>query len=210
MVKPNSRGRGTVPWPDAVFTVAAHRMVQLPPDTGAEAAIVGRSNAGKSSALNAITGKPALARVSKTPGRTQQMVVFELKPERRLVDLPGYGYAAVPETLRQHWGGELRRYFETRACLRGLMLTMDIRHPLREGDWHMLELAATRRLPVHVLLTKADKLGRGAAGKTLVAVTKELQAQYGEVVTVQLFSAPKRDGADAARARLKVWLAGSG
>ena len=198
-----------VPWPAAVFVTAAHRLVQMPPDTGVEVAIVGRSNAGKSSALNAITGKPALARVSKTPGRTQQLVVFDLEPDsgRRLIDLPGYGYAAVPVTLREHWGIELRLYFETRTSLRGLVIAMDIRHPMREGDLSMIGLAAARGLPVHVLLTKADKLGRGAASAQLAAVRRGLYEIAGELATVQLFSAPKRDGVEEARRRIIDWLA---
>jgi len=205
-----SRGthrRDRVQWEAAAFITAAHRQAQLPPDEGAEVAIAGRSNAGKSSALNAITGKAALARVSKTPGRTQQLVVFELAPGRRLVDLPGYGYAAVPTALREHWGTELRRYFETRASLRGLLMAMDIRHPLRDGDRAMIALAAARGLPVHVLLTKADKLGRGAAGTQLAAVRKALFEMAGGLATVQLFSSPKRIGVDEARRRILDWLA---
>lgn len=202
-----ARGGQGAPWPAAVFVTAAHRLVQLPPDEGAEVAVAGRSNAGKSSALNAITGKAALARVSKTPGRTQQLVVFDLEPGRRLVDLPGYGYAAVPVTLREHWGTELRRYFETRAALRGLVIAMDIRHPLRDGDRAMIALAAARGLPVHVLLTKADKLGRGAASAQLAAVRKGLFEMAGDLATVQLFSSPKRTGVDEARRRIIDWLA---
>lgn len=199
-----------IPWPAAVFLTAAHRLVQLPPDEGAEVAIVGRSNAGKSSALNAITGKPALARVSKTPGRTQQLVVFDLEPGRRLVDLPGYGYAAVPMALREHWGTELRSYFELRESLRGLVIAMDIRHPMREGDVAMIALAAARGLPVHVLLTKADKLGRGAASAQLAGVRRELESLTAGLASVQLFSSPKRDGVEAARRRIIDWLADTG
>lgn len=195
-----------MPWPAAAFVIAAHRLAQLPPDEGAEVAVAGRSNAGKSSALNAITGKTALARVSKTPGRTQQMVVFELEPGRRLIDLPGYGYAAVPATLRRHWGTELQRFFETRASLRGLLIAMDIRHPLRDGDRSMIALAAARGLPVHVLLTKADKLGRGAAAAALVAVRKGLAELAGERATVQLFSTPERVGVEEARRVIGDWL----
>jgi GTP-binding protein len=207
MVKPPSPPHSGPPWPAATFATAAHRLDQMPPDEGAEVAVVGRSNAGKSSALNAITGKPALARVSKTPGRTQQLVVFDLEPGRRLVDLPGYGYAAVPVTLREHWGTELRRYFETRGALRGLVIAMDIRHPLRDGDRVMIALAAARALPVHVLLTKADKLGRGAAADQLAAVRKGLVEMAGGLATVQLFSSPKRTGVDEARRRIVDWLA---
>jgi GTP-binding protein len=205
----NAASRAAVPWAKAAFTLAAHRLDQLPADRGAEVAFAGRSNAGKSSAINAITGQSALARVSKTPGRTQQLVVFTLDGERRLVDLPGYGYAEVPVSLRAHWGETLSRFFRERAALRGLLIAMDIRHPMREYDTQMLALAAERALPVHVLLTKADKLGRGQASQTLAAVRRALAEQPGEV-SVQLFSAPTRDGVPAARAVIARWLSASG
>jgi GTP-binding protein len=189
----------------AEFTVAAHALRQLPPDLGVEVACAGRSNAGKSSALNAISARRDLARVSKTPGRTQQLVVFELDPERRLVDLPGYGYAAVPGALRMHWGETLTRYFETREALRGLLLSVDIRRGLGEHDRSMLSFSASRALPAHVLLTKADKLGRGAAGVALKELRKELENEFPQA-TAQLFSATAKTGVEEARTVLAQWL----
>ena len=140
---------------------------QLPPDGGFEVAFAGRSNAGKSTALNALCQQNALARVSKTPGRTQQLVFFGLPPHENkyLVDLPGYGYAKVPQDLQAHWQAFLEGYFGSREALRGLVVVMDVRHPLKEYDRQMLGYAVRRGLPAHVILTKADKLGRGAAGQ---------------------------------------------
>lgn len=189
----------------AEFVVAAQRLGQLPPDRGFEVAFAGRSNAGKSSALNAITGRRALARVSRTPGRTQQLVVFRLDDDRRLVDLPGYGYARVPAALLDAWRQELERYFRERASLRGLVLIMDIRHPLREFDRQMLAFCAARDLPVHVLLTKADKLPRGRRARALSGVRRELEQGPG-TAGVQLFSATARLGLEEARAQLAAWL----
>ena len=155
----------------AQYMLAAHNPRQLPPDDGFEVAFAGRSNAGKSSALNALCQQNALARVSKTPGRTQQLVFFDLPPHtgRYLVDLPGYGYAKVPRELQAHWQAFLDKYFQARQALRGLVVVMDIRHPLKDYDRHMLDYTARRGLPAHVLLTKADKLSRGNAGSTLLA-----------------------------------------
>jgi GTP-binding protein len=189
----------------AEFTVAAHQLRQLPPDVGAEVACAGRSNAGKSSALNALSGRRDLARVSKTPGRTQQLVVFELDPERRLVDLPGYGYAEVPMTLRAHWGETLARYFGERQALRGLLLALDIRRGLGEHDRDRLGLAAARGLPCHLLVTKADKLGRGAAAAALRKLKGELAVDY-PGAGAQLFSATAKTGVDEARTVLAEWL----
>jgi GTP-binding protein len=195
-----------LPWSATRFVLAAHRLAQLPADAGREVAVAGRSNAGKSSAINAITGVAALARVSKTPGRTQQLVVFELEPARRLIDLPGYGYAQVPEQLRLHWRATLDRYFRERQSLHGLLLAMDIRHPLTPFDRQMLAFCAARGLPCHVLLTKADKLGRGAAATTARQVARELAA-IDSAHSVQRFSAVTRDGVGPARAVLSRWLA---
>lgn len=192
-------------WTRAQFVLAAHDLHQLPHDSGFEVAVAGRSNAGKSSAINAITQQGALARISKTPGRTQQLVVFAIDSERRLVDLPGYGYAKVPEALRTHWRATLDRYFRTREALRGLLLAMDSRHPLTPFDSTMLEFCLARELPCHVLLTKADKLTRQESVRTLRSVEKAF-AEAGGDFTVQLFSAPKRDGVDQARAVLAGWL----
>lgn len=192
-------------WSRAAFLLAAHRVDQLPPDSGAEVAFAGRSNAGKSSAINAITGLSGLARISKTPGRTQQLVVFGFDPGRRLVDLPGYGYAEVPPALRAHWGEVLARYFRDRLALRGLLIAMDSRHPPRDHDRQMLDLAAARGLPVHVLLTKSDKLGRSQGAQALAAARRMLAAHGGEA-TVQLFSSVTGEGVPAARGVIAGWL----
>ncbi|MDX1549877.1 MAG: ribosome biogenesis GTP-binding protein YihA/YsxC, partial [Lysobacter spongiicola] len=187
---------------------AAHNTGQLPPDGGFEVAFAGRSNAGKSSALNAICQQNALARVSKTPGRTQQLVFFDIPPttDRFLVDLPGYGYAKVPKDLQAHWQAFIDKYFRTREALKGLVVVMDIRHPLKDYDKQMLGYAVSRGLPAHAILTKADKLGRGAQGNALLAVRKEMQAEYRDAVSVQLFSGESKQGVDEARAVIGGWL----
>jgi GTP-binding protein len=195
------------PLEKAFYFGSAHTPAQLPPDGGFEVAFAGRSNAGKSSALNALTRQNALARVSKTPGRTQQLVFFEVVPERYLVDLPGYGYAKVPMEMKAHWQGFLDRYFRQREALRGLVVVMDIRHPLKDYDRQMLEYAVARGLPAHALLTKADKLGRGQQAQALQAVRKDLVATFGEgSVNVQLFSGESKQGVDEARAVVNGWL----
>ena len=201
----NAAERARIALGRAEFTVAAHALRQLPPDHGAEVACAGRSNAGKSSALNALSGRRDLARVSKTPGRTQQLVVFVLDEERRLVDLPGYGYAAVPGALRDHWGEVLQQYFDGRGALRGLLLAMDVRRGLSEHDRAMLAMVQSRGLPAHVLLTKADKLGRGAATTALRALRTELSGEFPDA-SAQLFSATAKTGLDEARAVLAEWL----
>ena len=192
----------------AQYMLAAHNPGQLPADGGYEVAFAGRSNAGKSSALNAICQQNALARVSKTPGRTQQLVFFDLPPttDRFLVDLPGYGFAKVPKDLQAHWQAFLDRYFSTRQALKGLVVVMDIRHPLKEYDRQMLGYAVSRGLPAHAILTKADKLGRGAQGNAMLAVRKDMQAEYGDTVSVQLFSGESKQGVDEARAKIGGWL----
>ena len=192
----------------AQYMLAAHNPGQLPADGGYEVAFAGRSNAGKSSALNAICQQNALARVSKTPGRTQQLVFFDIPPttDRYLVDLPGYGYAKVPKDLQAHWQAFLDRYFRTRQALKGLVVVMDIRHPLKEYDRQMLGYAVSRGLPAHAILTKADKLGRGAQGNAMLAVRKDMQAEYGDTVSVQLFSGESKQGVDEARAKIGGWL----
>ena len=194
------------PFARAGYRLAAHTPQQLPPDGGFEVAFAGRSNAGKSSALNALCQQNALARVSKTPGRTQQLVFFQVTPEAHLVDLPGYGYAKVPQDLQAHWQAFIDNYFRTRDALKGLVVVMDIRHPLKDYDRQMLAYAVQRGLPAHALLTKADKLGRGAAGNTLQAVRKELQAEYGDKVSVQTFSGESKVGVDEARSVIARWL----
>ncbi|MDO5505386.1 MAG: ribosome biogenesis GTP-binding protein YihA/YsxC [Pseudoxanthomonas suwonensis] len=196
------------PFARAGYLLAAHVPQQLPADGGAEVAFAGRSNAGKSSALNAICQQKALARVSKTPGRTQQLVYFELPPhaDKYLVDLPGYGYAKVPKPMQAHWQAFISEYFETRLALRGLVVVMDIRHPLKDYDRQMLGYAVQRGIPAHALLTKADKLSRGAAGNTMQAVRMELSRQYGDGVGVQVFSAQAPTGVDQARQVIAHWL----
>ncbi len=150
----------------AEYLKSATELGHLPNDEAVEVAFIGRSNAGKSSALNTITGLKALARVSKTPGRTQAINLFTLNAKHRLVDLPGYGYAKVPLSMKEKWQANINAYLAERECLRGLVLIMDVRHPLKDSDKQLLMWAAEAELPVHVLLTKADKLSRGAAKKT--------------------------------------------
>ncbi len=187
------------------FFNSVNSLAQLPPDTGREVAFAGRSNAGKSSALNALAGQRQLARVSKTPGRTQLLNFFQVEPGRYLVDLPGYGYAQVPDAIRRHWQALLGRYLRERRALRGLMLLMDIRHPLTALDRQLLDGCAHRSLPAHVLLTKADKLGRGAARAALQQVWKMLETDY-PGASAQLFSTPAGLGMNEALARLDEWL----
>lgn len=190
----------------AQYLLSAHTTRQLPADGGTEVAFAGRSNAGKSSALNALTHRNGLARVSKTPGRTQQLVFFQVQPDRYLVDLPGYGYAKVPQELQAHWQAFIDQYFRTREALRGLVVVMDIRHPLKDYDRQMLGYAVQRGLPAHALLTKADKLGRGQQAQALQAVKKELFSYFGDTVGVQTFSAESKQGVEEARAVVAGWL----
>ncbi len=196
------------PFARASYLLAAHTPRQLPPDGGAEVAFAGRSNAGKSSALNALCQQNALARVSKTPGRTQQLVYFALPPHegKYLVDLPGYGYAKVPLALREHWQAFIDEWFQNRFALRGLVVVMDIRHPLKDYDLQMLGYAMRRGLPAHALLTKADKLSRGAAGNVVQAVRRQLAASWGDSIGVQAFSAETRAGVEELRAVVAGWL----
>lgn len=184
-------------------SVAEHH--QLPPDVGAEVAFAGRSNSGKSSALNAITGISGLARTSKTPGRTQLINLFQLDSHRRLVDLPGYGYAKVPEPVKLRWQKTLSDYITQRECLKGLILMMDIRHPLRPLDWQMIEWATSHSLPIHILLTKADKLKRGPTQDILLSLKKELSG-YEDHITIQVFSAFRGDGIEDVHQKLDAWL----
>lgn len=189
------------PFRQAEYTLAAHHLRQLPPDTGWEVAIAGRSNAGKSSALNVLTGQKSLARTSKTPGRTQQIVIFRVDDERRIADLPGYGYAKVPQELKAHWQEVMQGYFETRESLRGVVLVMDIRHPMKPFDQMMLDWCAATGLPCHVLLTKADKLKRGPAQAALLTVRKTLPAGS----SAQVFSAKNRTGLDEWLGVMRAW-----
>jgi GTP-binding protein len=194
------------PFNTAQFLKSAARLDQAPPDTGREAAFAGRSNAGKSSALNAISGHKGLARTSKTPGRTQLINFFAVTPEARLVDLPGYGYAKVPAEVKAQWERHLNAYLAQRASLAGLILLMDVRHPLTDFDRQMLAWCRQAELAVHVLLTKADKLKRGAAQNTLLSVKRDLGLLH-PTATVQLFSALDGSGLDEARTLLSTWLA---
>jgi GTP-binding protein len=189
----------------ALFLTSANRASGFPPDQGLEVAFAGRSNAGKSSAINVLCGQRALARTSKTPGRTQMINFFSLDGDRRLVDLPGYGYAKVPASMRAGWRRLMEHYLAERRSLAGLVVVMDIRHPLTEQDWEMVGWAHERALPVHVLLTKADKLRRGPALETARAVAAAL-GEAGVEATVQPFSALKREGIDDAHGVLDGWL----
>jgi GTP-binding protein len=193
------------PFRAAEYLKNAHRLDQLPPDAGAEIAFAGRSNAGKSSALNKICDQQGLARTSKTPGRTQQLVVFTLDETHRLVDLPGYGYAKVPEKLRAHWHEVIDAYLRTRESLRGIVLVMDARHPLREFDRMMLGFARATDRASLCLLTKSDKLSRGESARTLIAVRKELDT-FAPGADAQLFSSLNGNGVEGARAVLASWL----
>ncbi len=180
------------PFRQAEYLLAAHHLRQLPADSGWEVAIAGRSNAGKSSAINVLTGQKSLARTSKTPGRTQQIVIFTVDEERRIADLPGYGYAKVPQDLKAHWQSVMQDYFDTRRSLRGVVLVMDIRHPMKPFDAMMLDWCAQTGLPCHVLMTKADKLKRGPAQSALLKLRKGLP----EGASAQVFSARSREGLD--------------
>lgn len=189
------------------YLLSAHHPYQLPADDGKEVAFAGRSNAGKSTTLNALTNQKGLARVSKTPGRTRQLVYFNVLPQRYLVDLPGYGYARVSRDLQTHWHAFLDHFFATRQSLHGLVVVMDIRHPLTPGDQMMLDYAAQRLLPFHVVLTKADKLGRGQQERTLVQVQTTLQQAFGDQASAQLFSGAKRQGVAQLQQVVSTWLA---
>ncbi|HAU08201.1 ribosome biogenesis GTP-binding protein YihA/YsxC [Gammaproteobacteria bacterium] len=188
----------------ATFVTSAANLAACPPESLAEVAFAGRSNAGKSSAINAITNQTRLARISKTPGRTQLINFFGLAEGRFLVDLPGYGFAKVPLSVKNKWQEELEKYLRRRQVLCGLVLLSDIRHPLKEFDRMMIDWAVQSGLPLHLLLTKSDKLKRGAAQNTLLAVQKELKPFSN--VTVQLFSSLKNDGVTEVRAKLDEWL----
>jgi GTP-binding protein len=192
---------------EATFLTSAAKVSQLPEDTGAEVAFAGRSNAGKSSAINCLTGIKQLARISKTPGRTRLMNSFTLKDEaHRLVDLPGYGYAKVSRAMQLEWQRHLAHYLEVRKSLKGLVVLMDIRHPLTPLDESMVGWALSRQLPIHVLLTKADKISRSQAQNTLFKVQKHY-AEYQTIFSVQTFSSLKRQGLETLHQVLNGWYA---
>jgi len=189
-------------YPDAQFVLSADAPAHFPPDDGIEVAVAGRSNAGKSSAINVIVNRRQFARTSKTPGRTRLVNFFSLRRDRRLVDLPGYGFARVSDAKREHWGDLLQHYFEHRKSLAGLILVVDVRRQLTDFDRQMMRLASFVDLPVHILLTKADKLKRGLASRALLKVRQEA----GGRASVQLFSATTRQGLDEARQVLETLL----
>jgi GTP-binding protein len=185
-------------YPNASFLTSAHQPSQFVPDEGAEVAVAGRSNAGKSSAINAVVNQRNFAHTSKSPGRTQLINFFSLRDDQRLVDLPGYGYARVARSVQTHWRQLMGAYFEQRESLTGLIVVVDIRRLLGDFDWQMLDWADQVGCPAHVLLTKADKLKRGPSNAALIKVRKEIP----DGMTVQLFSATKKAGVDEARVAL--------
>ncbi len=189
----------------ASFITSAAKLSQSPEDTGYEIAFAGRSNAGKSSAINTLCQQTALARTSRTPGRTQLLNFFRIDDQRRLVDLPGYGYAAVAQDIKADWQGALAEYLEKRECLRGVILMMDSRHPLKDYDIQMLEWANHIEIPVHVLLTKVDKLNRKEQAISLERVDAALK-EFSLEFSVQLFSSLKRWGVDEAHEKLDQWF----
>lgn len=190
----------------AAFHLSVAKPSGLPAPAGPEIAFAGRSNAGKSSAINTLVGHTRLAFVSKTPGRTQLINYFTLVRGGFLVDLPGYGYAQVPIEVRKAWAGLIERYLKERESLAGLVLIMDARHPLTPLDWSMIEWFSVSGKPMHVLLTKADKLTRNAQAATLADVRRQLSGM-GEQVSVQLFSSLKKTGVDEAETAVAPWLA---
>ncbi|MDX2506442.1 MAG: ribosome biogenesis GTP-binding protein YihA/YsxC [Gammaproteobacteria bacterium] len=197
-VKPN-------PYKSAEFLLSVNKLSQLPSDDTIEVAFAGRSNAGKSSAINTITNNKNLCRTSKTPGRTQMINFFTLDSQRHLVDLPGYGYAKVPLKVKQHWQNLLERYLVERASLRGVVMIMDVRRPLTEYDCQMLAWCRGSKMSTHILLTKADKLKRGAAQNTLLSVKQQLKTDF-PGTTVQLFSSLKKTGVDEVKKVLNEWF----
>jgi len=195
----------SIDYTQATFQTSASRLGECPDDTGAEVAFAGRSNAGKSSAINHLTQNQKLARTSKTPGRTQLINFFSLNDSLRLVDLPGYGYAKVPEKVRRDWQKNIDNYLQFRDSLAGVILVMDIRHPFKPFDEQMIEWATMSKMPLHILLTKADKLKQGPAKRALLQVNSYLKQQGGEL-TAQLFSATHHVGRDVLCRHLTTML----
>lgn len=189
----------------ATFTISAPDIRSLPAEGGIEVAFAGRSNAGKSSALNTLTMQKSLARTSKTPGRTQLINVFEIADKMRLIDLPGYGFAKVPLAMKQKWQKALGEYLEKRESLKGLVILMDIRHPLKDLDMDLIQWAADGELPVLALLTKADKLSPGKRNSEVLQVRRELDKLNADI-TVQAFSSLKRTGVEQATAVITQWF----
>jgi len=191
----------------AHYTLSAPSIKQCPPDIGAEVAFAGRSNAGKSSALNALTDNKKLARTSKTPGRTQLINFFDLSEQQRLVDLPGYGFAKVPKAMKQKWDKNLAEYLQKRTSLKGLILLSDIRQALQPYDWQMLTWAKEAGMAVHILLTKADKMNRGPAQSIMMKIRNELKNEgFADTTSIQTFSATKKDGIKPLETILNAWL----
>ena len=189
----------------AHFITSAPSIKQCPDDTGAEVAFAGRSNAGKSSALNTLAQQNKLARTSKTPGRTQLINFFEIQAGIRIVDLPGYGFAKVPDRMKREWQKNMSEYLEERQSLKALVLVMDIRHPLSEFDVMMCDWAHDVQMPVHILLTKSDKLKRGPAQSTRLQVQKSLE-RMGDLLSVQTFSSLKKEGVDVLQKQVSAFL----
>nr|WP_220226214.1 ribosome biogenesis GTP-binding protein YihA/YsxC [Gilliamella sp. ESL0443] len=187
------------------FILSAPDISHLPIDSGVEVAFAGRSNAGKSSALNTLTNQKSLARTSKTPGRTQLINLFEVEENCRLVDLPGYGYAQVPEAIKRKWQKSLGEYLQKRESLKGLIVLMDVRHPLKDLDQQMIEWAVSVDIPVMLLLTKADKLASGALKKQVNMVKEAILPFQGDI-TVAPFSSPKRIGLEPLKKKLDQWF----
>jgi GTP-binding protein len=190
-------------YPEAQFIKSANAISQFVDDIGSEVAVAGRSNSGKSSAINVIVNRRQFARTSKTPGRTQLVNFFALRDEQRLVDLPGYGFAKVSAKMRAHWRSLMADYFESRKSLQGLFLIVDIRRQITPFDENMLGFAEMVEMPTHVLLTKCDKLKRGQAAKAMLEVRRDLDG----IASVQQFSALTRAGEDEARSKLDEFLA---
>lgn len=188
----------------AYFLLSVADVKQLPPDQGIEVAFAGRSNAGKSSVINRLTRRKNLARVSKTPGRTQLLNFFVIDNERRLVDLPGYGFAKAPLYAKKNWQKTVDAYFQKRKCLKGIILIMDIRHPLQDLDWEFLNFCQHYELPVHILLNKADKLSKSAMRKQVDEVKSALTA-FSNSVTLQCFSSLKGIGINELYSVLDHW-----
>tara|TARA_R110001583_G_scaffold1542_7_gene11960 strand:+ start:7186 stop:7803 length:618 start_codon:yes stop_codon:yes gene_type:complete len=189
----------------ATFILSAPDIRKLPEDSGIEVAFAGRSNAGKSSALNTLTNQKSLARTSKTPGRTQLINVFEIGDNKRLIDLPGYGFAKVPLEMKKKWQKALGEYLEKRESLKGLVILMDIRHPLKDLDMDLIQWAADSELPVLALLTKCDKLSQGKCSTEVLKV-KKILAPLNADIKVQAFSSLKRTGAEQADTIICDWF----
>ena len=204
MTDTTSKSSKTNPFRVARYLMGAAKLDQLPPDIGVEVALAGRSNAGKSTALNAIADQKGLAKTSKTPGRTQLINLFMIDESNRLTDLPGYGFAKVSKDQKAEWQKTLSRYLQERECLKALVVFMDIRHPLKETDKQMVQWAVTANIPVHVVLSKADKLKSGARKAALVNAKSRLD-RINENITIQAFSATSKLGLEELILKIASW-----